>query len=99
MANAPDLATASPHTRQGDHVATVVQEARRTRNTGDRRRDGAPFVEYRRFTVEEVNAGRARGWVLSAGWFRLHHVPTAWAWFRRVPNEGDRNGRDLHRDG
>jgi hypothetical protein len=38
-------------------------------------------VEYRRFTVEEVNAGLAIGWTLASGWFR--HSESAWAWFRR----------------
>ena len=42
---------------------------------------GAGITEYMRFTVEEVNAGLADGWTLSAGWFWAQG--TAWAWFRR----------------
>ena len=38
-------------------------------------------VEYQRFTVEEVNAGRAAGWTLAVGWFRAQQ--SAWAWFWR----------------
>ena len=95
MANVRDLATSSPQTRQGDHVA-MVQAActttdatpRQTRDTGQRRRDDARPVEYRRFTIEEANAGLAQGWTLSAGWFRLHHAPSAWAWFRREAPHG-----------
>jgi hypothetical protein len=42
------------------------------------------MVEYRRFTIEEVNAGLARDWIFAAGWFRFNHAASAWAWFRRV---------------
>ena len=40
------------------------------------------MTEFMRFTVEEVNAGRADGWVLAAGWFCTQG--TAWAWFQKV---------------
>ena len=42
--------------------------------------------EFRRFTVDEVNAGRAVGWTLEAGWFPFGM--SHWAWFRREAPDG-----------
>ena len=42
--------------------------------------------EFMRFTVDEVNAGRAVGWTLAAGWFPFG--TSHWAWFRREVSHG-----------
>jgi hypothetical protein len=41
------------------------------------------MIEYRRFTLAEVQAGAAAGWSFSSGWFPLPTVLSLWAWFRR----------------
>ena len=43
-------------------------------------------AEYRRFTRQEVAAGRATGWRLAAGWFQLSSFE--WAWFEREAHDG-----------
>ena len=42
--------------------------------------------EYMRFTIEEVNAGRAEGWTFLYGWFPFQ--ASHWAWFRREVRDG-----------
>ena len=45
-------------------------------------------AEYMRFTVDEVQQGKAAGWSFAAGWFR-RASGLIWAWFRReVPDDG-----------
>ncbi len=43
-------------------------------------------TEYMRFTLEEANAGKARGWALASYWrpFQM----TWWAWFYREVANG-----------
>ena len=48
-------------------------------------------TEYRRFLLEEVNAGEASGWHLVTGWFATQQ--TAWAWFARSVEASDAEGR------
>jgi len=37
--------------------------------------------EYRRFTLKEVQAGVAKGWIFASGWFAFSQ--SVWAWFRK----------------
>ena len=43
-------------------------------------------AEYIRFTVEEVNAGKAAGWILAGPWRPMQL--THWAWFRKEVDDG-----------
>ena len=43
-------------------------------------------TEFKRFLLEEVNAGQAAGWDLASGWFWTQQ--TAWAWFSREVSDG-----------
>ena len=45
-------------------------------------------VEYMRFTLEEVRAGRAAGWRFHAGWF-VRASGLTWAWYVRELGEED----------
>jgi len=45
-------------------------------------------TENIRFTVAEVNAGKARGWTFSSGWFQTPGSVGPWAWFRRDAADG-----------
>lgn len=47
---------------------------------------GAAMVEYQRFTIESVNAGRADGWAFASGWYP--YQLSVWAWFRRDVVDG-----------
>jgi hypothetical protein len=41
--------------------------------------------EFTRFTIEEVNAGRADGWTFASGWYAFQN--SAWAWYWRPAAE------------
>jgi len=38
-----------------------------------------------RFSLEEVNSGRAEGWTFASGWYPFQS--SWWAWFMRVTPE------------
>jgi hypothetical protein len=42
-------------------------------------------TEYRRFTIDDANAGAAAGWTFVSGWFRFQR--SWWAWFSRPATE------------
>jgi hypothetical protein len=42
-------------------------------------------TEYRRFTIDDANAGLASGWTFASGWFR--YQSSWWAWFSRAVAE------------
>ena len=42
-------------------------------------------TEYRRFSIDDVNAGLTTGWAFTAGWFRFQ--TSWWAWFMRPGRE------------
>ena len=42
-------------------------------------------TEYRRFSIDDVNAGLASGWTFTAGWFPFQ--TSWWAWFMRLAPE------------
>jgi len=42
--------------------------------------------EFMRFTLDEVNAGKADGWAFAAGWFPFQ--TSWWAWFCREASDG-----------
>ncbi len=43
-------------------------------------------IEYRRFSIESVNAGSATGWTFVSGWFPFQ--TTYFAWFKRETSDG-----------
>jgi hypothetical protein len=43
-------------------------------------------TEFRRFSIEDLNAGLTIGWTFAVGWFAFQ--TSWWAWFvRSVPEE------------
>ncbi len=47
---------------------------------------GVATREFMRFTLDEVNAGLARGWTFASGWFPFQ--TSYFAWFRREVSRG-----------